>query len=124
MPDVEVSILGRTYKLACQEGQEARLREVAAMLDGYARSFGTGAQDVPENRLMLMIALMCGDELADAKAKLRSLDAALKADNPAAAQAIEAAEAKKGAEEEAADLLNLAAERMERMAERLRDEKA
>ena len=34
MPQVSVQIAGRTYELACGEGEEARVHELATYVDG------------------------------------------------------------------------------------------
>ncbi|KPF77609.1 hypothetical protein IP88_05750 [alpha proteobacterium AAP81b] len=68
MADVAVTIAGRSYSLACRDGDEGRVAElageIAAKADGLTRSLGT----MSEARLLLMSALMIADELHDLRA--------------------------------------------------------
>jgi cell division protein ZapA len=68
MGQVSVTLNGRTYRLACGDGEEARLAEIAtyvkSKLDQLAIEFGQAGDD----RLLLMTALMVTDELYDLKA--------------------------------------------------------
>lgn len=122
MAEVDLEIGGRSFRVGCEDGQEARLRAVAGLLDGYARQLGPAAGELSESRLMLMTALMCGDALSDEQARNRTLDAALTEKNPEAARQIASADAAAEAESAAAALLDKASERLERMAAQLREE--
>lgn len=68
MGQVSVTLNGRTYRLACGDGEEARLAEIAtyvkSKLDHLAIEFGQAGDD----RLLLMTALLITDELYDLKA--------------------------------------------------------
>ena len=67
MGQVAVSLNGRTYRLACNDGEEDRLRalgeQVRAKLDALIGEFG----QVGETRLMVMAALLLADDLLDAE---------------------------------------------------------
>lgn len=67
MGQVSVTLNGRTYRLACGDGEEARLAEIAtyvkSKLDQLAIEFGQAGDD----RLLLMTALLVTDELYDLK---------------------------------------------------------
>lgn len=73
MGQVTFAINGRTYRIGCADGEEARLRqlarEVATRVDGLVMEFG----QVGEARLLLMAALLVTDELLDARANLEVL---------------------------------------------------
>ncbi len=66
MAEVAITVNGRTYRFACQDGEEPRLRELAAYvksrMDGILREHG----NVGEERLLLMTALLIADDLWDA----------------------------------------------------------
>jgi cell division protein ZapA len=68
MGQVAVNVNGRSYRFDCGDGEEARLKELAAYVKGridtLAREYGT----VGDERLMLMAALLITDELFDARA--------------------------------------------------------
>ncbi|MEM7778439.1 MAG: cell division protein ZapA [Pseudomonadota bacterium] len=76
MAQVAFEVNGRTYQLACKDGEEARLQElaghVAGIVDRLAGEFG---QIAPE-RLMLMAAILTADELWDARERLSKLSSA------------------------------------------------
>ena len=62
MGQLTVNINGKPYLLGCEDGEEERLRALAAMLDERVQSAGAGAGTLGETRLMLMGALMLADE--------------------------------------------------------------
>ena len=73
MAQVTVTMNGRIYRLACGEGEEARVlalaEHVREKVDQLAANYGQAGDD----RLLLMAAILTADELFDA---LESLDAA------------------------------------------------
>lgn len=70
MPQVSVKIAGRAYRLACGEGEEARLEQLAAVVDvraaGIRQSFG----EIGDQRIAVMAAITLADELSEATRKL------------------------------------------------------
>ncbi|TVQ58016.1 MAG: cell division protein ZapA [Rhodobacteraceae bacterium] len=86
MADVTVTIAGRPYRLACDDGQEAHLAGLARRIDAEARAIAAKATAVDEPRLMLMAALILADRLHDAEAALAEGGVA-----PAEAEALHAA---------------------------------
>lgn len=66
MAEVAITVNGRSYRFACQDGEEARLKELAAYvlsrMDGVKREHG----NIGEERLLLMTALLIADDLWDA----------------------------------------------------------
>lgn len=94
MPDVRITIGGRDFDVACQEGEEHFLRAAAAMLDAEAQVLQTQIGRLPEARMLLMSALMLADKTAALEDQLRAAEgriAALEA-APAAAPAPAGAE--------------------------------
>jgi cell division protein ZapA len=75
MAQVAVTIGGRTYRLACNEGEEEHLealaREVDSKLDTIHKSFG----EIGDQRLIVMAALTIADELTEARARIVALEA-------------------------------------------------
>lgn len=65
MGQVSVTLNNRTYKLACNDGEEARLadlaRDVKTRVENLAREFGQPADE----RILLMAAVLLADELMD-----------------------------------------------------------
>ena len=66
MADVRLSIAGRAYDVHCADGQEDRLRQLAAVIDEKARSVQGGT----EVRQLLFAALMLADETQEARGKV------------------------------------------------------
>jgi len=72
---VSLSISDRVYDVACDDNQIEQVRGLARDLDERAQGLvgQLGAQ--PEGRLLVMVALMVADELAEAKESLRRVGA-------------------------------------------------
>ncbi|MEM6423262.1 MAG: cell division protein ZapA [Pseudomonadota bacterium] len=66
MAEVTIEIGGRSYRIGCGEGEQAHVRELAAMIDGEARKIEGDAGTIPEGRLLVMSALLLADRLEDA----------------------------------------------------------
>ncbi|SLN29275.1 Cell division protein ZapA [Roseivivax jejudonensis] len=64
MPEVDIHIGGRSFTVACQDGEEAYLHSAAAMLDGEAQVLVNQLGRVPEARMLLMAGLMLADKTA------------------------------------------------------------
>ncbi|HEV7340087.1 MAG TPA: cell division protein ZapA [Sphingopyxis sp.] len=65
MADVKLMIAGRPYDVHCADGEEAQLRQLAAVVDEKAR----GIQGGTEVRQLLFAALMLADDAQEAKGK-------------------------------------------------------
>jgi len=74
LPKVDISINGRSYAVACDDGQEGRVRELAGMVDSRVRQLtGPGpVGGVGETQLLVLAGLMLADELSETKAALGS----------------------------------------------------
>lgn len=79
MPDVKVSIGGRDFEVACQDGEEHFLRSAAAMLDAEASVLSDQIGRMPESRMLLMAGLMLADKTAGVDEQLRGLEQKLAA---------------------------------------------
>lgn len=66
MPQVTVTINGRNYPVACDEGQEERILDLARYIDDKVKGFADEFGQVGEARLLVMAALLVTDELAEA----------------------------------------------------------
>ncbi len=74
MPEVRITIGGRDFDVACQEGEEHFLRSAAAMLDGEAQLLVDQIGKLPEARMLLMAGLMLADKTAGLDEQLRRLE--------------------------------------------------
>lgn len=68
MADVELTIGGRAYRLACRDGEEAELRAAASLLDSRVSALMQAHGAIAEPRLLLMAALIVSGELLERKA--------------------------------------------------------
>jgi cell division protein ZapA len=111
-----VTVAGRTYRVGCEEGQEQRLEELAAVLDqkvaGMRKNFG----EIGDQRMIVMAALETADEAADAKSRVDELQGEVEALR-AKIDALDAREA--ALEARLARAFEEAASRLERLAEEL-----
>ena len=64
MPEVRISIGGRDFDVACQEGEEHFLQSAAKMLDAEASVLQDQIGRMPEARMLLMAGLMLADKTA------------------------------------------------------------
>jgi cell division protein ZapA len=65
MAQVMVTVNGRAFDLACADGEEARIRRLAAYVEGKVAEFVRSEGQVGEARLILLAALVIADELSD-----------------------------------------------------------
>jgi cell division protein ZapA len=77
MPDLEITIGGRSFQVACQPGEEHFLRAAAAMLDSEAQPLVAQMGRLPEARMLLMSGLMLADKAAAIEDENRQLKAKL-----------------------------------------------
>ena len=73
MAQVDVSVNGQSYRIACEDGQEDRLVDLAAMVEGKVLDLVNQIGQVGSNRLLVMAALIRADELVDLKNEAGSL---------------------------------------------------
>ena len=62
MPLVNVMVNGRAYTIACDEGEEEHLRQLAGVVDAKAQEVLSSVGQVGDARLLLMAALLIADE--------------------------------------------------------------
>ncbi len=72
MPNVEININGRPYTVACDDGQEPRVRDLAGIVDKRVRMLVGGGPvgTVGETHILVLAGLMLADELDEAHAAL------------------------------------------------------
>jgi cell division protein ZapA len=112
MSHVNVTINSRQYRMACEEGQEARLLRLAESLETRVASLRGKFGEIGDQRLTVMAALTIADELVDANQRIRSLEEELNALRDVRVAAAERARATQTA---VAKALNVASDRIEKM---------
>ena len=75
MGQVAISINGRNYEIACEEGQEERLTRLGAYVDERTTELIQSVGNVGDVRLMVMTSLLVADKLFDAFAEVEKLRA-------------------------------------------------
>lgn len=65
MAEVDIHIASRAYPVACRDGEETRLRDVAALVDAKARAATGALGHMSEARTLLFASLMLADALVD-----------------------------------------------------------
>ena len=74
MPEMNVEIGGRSFAVACQDGEEPYLTSAAEMLDREAQTLIASGARLPADRMLLMAGLMLADRAISADEELRALD--------------------------------------------------
>jgi cell division protein ZapA len=62
---LDLNIAGRTYQVACREGEEDNLRAAARLVDGKSREALAGLGTLSEARQFLFASLLLADQLID-----------------------------------------------------------
>ena len=111
MNHINVTINGRQYRMACEEGQEAWLLNLAGNLESRIQNLRGKFGEIGDARLTVMAALTVCDELVDANNRIRSLEEELEALRDVRTVAADRARATQVA---VANALNSAADRIEK----------
>ena len=116
MATVLVSINGRNYRMACDDGQEEHLTRLAEDFDQRITEMRSDFGEIGDMRLTVMAALTIADELSESRAQLRRIE-----DEFASLQdaRVIAADRAKATESAIAAAFNSAAERIEKLAKAL-----
>ena len=75
MGQVVVTIAGRSFRLACDDGDEARLAALAESFDATVSQLRGSFGEIGDTRLAVMAGLLVTDKLQDAEAKAQRLKA-------------------------------------------------
>ena len=116
MAQVNASIAGRQFRLACEDGQEEHLQALAKDLDERIAQLRKKFGEIGDTRLTVMAALMVADELAEATRKIRRLEEEATALQDAR---VVAADRAKMAASAVVNAFNSAAERIEAITKKL-----
>ncbi len=116
MAQVNVLIAGRTYRIACNDGEEDHLRGLAARLDGKIEELRVSFGEIGDTRITVMAAITMTDLLSEAERRVDSLEREI--EHLRSGQARYDAEAA-AMSEAVAEALDEAAGRIERIAQGL-----
>jgi cell division protein ZapA len=108
MAEVTVTVNGRSYRMACDDGQEEHLEQLGVRLDQAISELREAFGEIGDQRLTVMAAILMTDRLHEAEARLSAAEEELKALRGSG-----------GREAQLARALDRAAARIEELAERL-----
>lgn len=116
MAQVTVTIAGRTYRMACNEGEEPHLEALAHQMDSRIEELRGAFGEIGDQRLIVMAGISVADELAEARRRIAELEAQL-------AEGAQARERQQETSEQwmnsVADALDAAATRIEGMSKQI-----
>ncbi|PHP66083.1 cell division protein ZapA [Zhengella mangrovi] len=75
MAQVSVTIDGKVYRMACDEGQEEHLTDLAQRFDRYVTHLKGSFGEIGDQRLTVMAGIMVMDELVELQKRMRGLQA-------------------------------------------------
>jgi len=68
MAEISITINGRNYGIACDDGQEKRVQELARFVDGRLKEIARAGAATNESHLLVLTSIILADEIADMKA--------------------------------------------------------
>jgi cell division protein ZapA len=116
MSQVSVTINGRQYRMACEDGQEDHLMALARELDERIGRLRGQFGQIGDSRLIVMAALMMADEVLETEQRMKRLEQELSALQDAR---VAAADTTKMTQAAIVAAFNSAAERIEGIARKL-----
>ena len=111
MPQVAVRINNKTYRIACEVGQEAHLLDLASRFDDHISSLRREFGEIGDQRLTVMAGIMAQDELSDLRKRVDDLESQLKSLRRSGSR-----------DSDVVALVHKAADRVESLTNRLRGE--
>ena len=116
MSQVSVTINGRQFRMACEDGQEGHVTDLARELDARIEHLRVKFGEIGDTRLTVMAALTVADELAETGLRVKRLEQELAALQEAR---VTAGDRIKTAQAAVAAALAAAAERIENVTRKL-----
>jgi len=116
MAHVQVTIAGKAYRMACGDGEEGHLLELAAAFDGKIQELRGSFGEIGDMRLHVMAALTMADDLLETRKRIGTLESEISALRSVVSAAASRSEM---SEKHLADALNRTAERIERVTDTL-----
>jgi cell division protein ZapA len=116
MTQVSVTINGRQFRMACGDGQEVHLVNLARELDARIGALRSKFGEIGDTRLTVMAAITVADELAEAATRIKRLEEEIAALQNAQ---VATSDHSKAAQAAIASALGAAAERVESITKRL-----
>jgi cell division protein ZapA len=67
MAEVELTIAGRNYRVACRAGEEENLRAAGVLVDAKSKEAIAGLGTLSESRQLLFASLLLADQIVDGR---------------------------------------------------------
>lgn len=74
MAQITVNIAGRTFRMACADGEEPHLEALALQVDEKIAELRGAFGEIGDQRLTVMAAIAMADELSETRKKLERLE--------------------------------------------------
>ncbi|MBX3579764.1 MAG: cell division protein ZapA [Rhizobiaceae bacterium] len=74
MAQVTVTIDGKQYRMACDEGQEEHLTDLATRFDRYVGHLKDSFGEIGDQRLTVMAGIMVMDELSELQKRMKGME--------------------------------------------------
>jgi cell division protein ZapA len=116
MSQVSVTINGRQFRMACEDGEEGHLVELARELDARISGLRAKFGEIGDTRLTVMAAITVADELVEAGLRIKRLEEEFAALEDAR---VAASDRTTAAQSSVAAALSAAAERIESITKKL-----
>jgi cell division protein ZapA len=116
MAQVNVTIAGKVYRMACDDGQEAHLTALGERLDKTIDLLRERFGEIGDQRLTVMAAITMADQFSESDRRLRQLETEIAGLEEARAAVVERQES---AESSLAGAIETIAERLETISQRL-----
>jgi cell division protein ZapA len=116
MSQVSVTINGRQFRMACEDGQEGHLMNLARDLDSRIEGLRAKFGEIGDTRLTVMAALTIADSLAETGSRIKRLEDELASLKSTRGDSLDHSKATRDA---IASALNAAAERIESITKNL-----
>lgn len=88
MAQINVTINGKSFRMACDDGEEDRLLGLAERFDGWIDELRGAFGEIGDQRLTVMAGIMATDQLTELEKKVASLEAELATVSDARVQAL------------------------------------
>ena len=114
MAQITVTINGKSFRMACDDGEEDRLMGLAGRFDGWISELRDAFGEIGDQRLTVMAGIMATDQLSELERKVERLEKAL---DEAKQQQTAALDDVSQNEAELSRAVNMAAARIESLAD-------
>ncbi|GHC77257.1 cell division protein ZapA [Limoniibacter endophyticus] len=116
MAQVTVTIDGKAYRMACDEGQEAHLMDLGNRFDRYVTHLKGSFGEIGDQRVTVMAGIMVLDELSELQKRVKGMESEIESLRKTRDDALSRVDRSESAMTHA---LSNIAERMETLASRL-----